>query len=80
MSSMVNAAICLVALIYVDIQEEWFPKYQLPLPRLIDRWRWELTIAVEIARSKSGKLKVTKESFREALWDICENLRLGYAC
>ncbi len=32
------------------------------------------------ARSKSGKLKVTKESFREALWDICENLRLGYAC
>ena len=48
MSSMVNAAICLVALIYVDIQEEWFPKYQLPLPRLINRWRWELTIAVEI--------------------------------
>ena len=48
MSSMVNAAICLVALIYVDIQEEWFPKYQLPLPRLINHWRWELTIAVEI--------------------------------
>lgn len=48
MSSMVNAAICLVALIYVDIQEEWFPKYQLPLPRMINHWRWELTIAVEI--------------------------------
>lgn len=48
MSSMVNAAICLVALIYVDIQEEWFPKYQLPLPRQISRWRWELTVAIEI--------------------------------
>ena len=48
LSSMANAAICLIALIYVDIQEEWFPKYQLPLPRLIDRLRWELTIAVEI--------------------------------
>ena len=48
LSSMVNAAICIVALIYVDIQEEWFPKYQLPLPRMIDHWRWELTLAVEI--------------------------------
>lgn len=48
MSSMVNAAICLVALIYVDIQEEWFPKYQLPLPRQINPWRWELTVAVEM--------------------------------
>ena len=48
MSSMVNAAICLVALIYVDIQEEWFPKYQLPLPKQISRWRWELTVAIEI--------------------------------
>ena len=48
MSSMVNAAICLVALVYVDIQEEWFPKYQLPLPQKINRWRWELTVAVEI--------------------------------
>jgi D-alanyl-lipoteichoic acid acyltransferase DltB (MBOAT superfamily) len=48
LSAMVNGAICLIVLIYVDIQEEWFPKYQLPLPRLINRWRWELTIAVEI--------------------------------
>ena len=48
MSSMVNATICLIALIYVDIQEEWFPKYQLPLPRLMDRWRWELTVPIEI--------------------------------
>jgi D-alanyl-lipoteichoic acid acyltransferase DltB (MBOAT superfamily) len=48
MSSMVNGAICLIALIYVDIQEEWFPKYQLPLPQFVDRWRWELTMAVEI--------------------------------
>lgn len=48
MSSMVNGAICLIALIYVDIQEEWFPKYQLPLPQFVNRWRWELTVAVEI--------------------------------
>ncbi len=27
------------------------------------------------ARSKSGKLKVTKESFREALADVCDSLR-----
>ena len=48
MSTMVNAALCSIALVYVDIQEEWFPKYQLPLPRLINRWRWELTVAIEI--------------------------------
>ena len=30
------------------------------------------------ARSKSGKLKVTKESFKEALLDIYCNLRMGY--
>lgn len=48
LSSMVNGAICLTALFYVDIQEEWFPKYQLPLPKQINPWRWELTIAVEI--------------------------------
>jgi D-alanyl-lipoteichoic acid acyltransferase DltB (MBOAT superfamily) len=48
LSAMVNGAICLTALIYVDIQEEWFPKYQLPLPQKINRWRWELTMAVEI--------------------------------
>ncbi len=32
------------------------------------------------ARSKSGKLKVTKESFRTALSDVCENLKPVYAC
>ena len=48
LSSMVNGAICLIALIYVDIQEEWFPKYQLPLPKQINPRRWELTMAVEI--------------------------------
>ena len=32
------------------------------------------------ARCKSGRLKVTKESFREALSGVCENLKLGYAC
>ena len=48
MSTMANAAICLIALIYVDIQEEWFPKYQLPLPQKINCWRWELMVAAEI--------------------------------
>lgn len=48
MSTMVNAAICLIALIYVDIQEEWFPKFQLPLPQKFNHWRWELTVSVEI--------------------------------
>ena len=31
------------------------------------------------ARSKSGKLKVTKDSFRRALLDVCDNLRLDIA-
>lgn len=48
MSTMVNAAICSIALIYVDIQEEWFPKKKLYLPTFAERWRWELTVAVEI--------------------------------
>ena len=48
MSTMVNAAICSVALIYVDIQEEWFSKKKLYLPSYAERWRWELTVAVEI--------------------------------
>lgn len=48
MSTLVNAAICSIALIYVDIQEEWFPKKKLYLPTFAERWRWELTIAVEI--------------------------------
>ena len=48
MSTMVNAAICSIALIYVDIQEEWFPKKQLYLPSWAEHWRWELTVAVEM--------------------------------
>ena len=48
MSTMVNAAICSVALIYVDIQEEWFPKKQLYLPSWAENWRWELTATIEI--------------------------------
>ena len=48
MNTMVNAAICSLALIYVDIQEEWFPKKRLYLPTWAERWRWELTVAVEI--------------------------------
>ena len=48
MSTLVNAAICSVALIYVDIQEEWFSKKKLYLPNWAERWRWELTVAVEI--------------------------------
>lgn len=48
MSTMVNASICSVALIYVDIQEEWFSKKKLYLPSFAERWRWELTVAIEI--------------------------------
>lgn len=48
MSTMVNALICTTALIYVDIQEEWFPKKRLYLPTWAENWRWELMIAVEI--------------------------------
>ena len=48
MSTMVNAAICSLAVIYVDIQEEWFPNKKLYLPSWSERWRWELTVAFEI--------------------------------
>lgn len=48
MSTIVNAAICSIALIYVDIQEEWFPKRKLYLPSWAESWRWEFTVAVEI--------------------------------
>jgi D-alanyl-lipoteichoic acid acyltransferase DltB (MBOAT superfamily) len=48
MNTMVNAAICSIALIYVDIQEEWRPNKKLYLPSWAERWRWELMIAVEI--------------------------------
>ena len=48
MNTMVNAAICSVALIYVDIQEEWRPNQKLYLPTWAERWRWELTVALEI--------------------------------
>lgn len=48
MPTLVNAAICLVALIYVDFQEEWFPNKTLYLPKWAEVWRWELTVAIEI--------------------------------
>lgn len=48
MPTMVNAAFCSAALIYVDIQEEWFAQKQLYLPHFAERWRWELTVAIEI--------------------------------
>lgn len=48
MATMVNAAICTAALIYSDIQEEWFPKHNIRLPQWAERFRWELTVAVEI--------------------------------
>ena len=48
MPTLVNATFCSVALIYVDIQEEWFYKKQLYLPHFAERWRWELTVAIEI--------------------------------
>ena len=48
MATMCNAAFCTIALIYTDIQEEWFPKTTIPLPRVMDQWRYELTMAFEI--------------------------------
>lgn len=48
MPTLVNAAICSVALIYVDIQEEWFPNKRIYLPSWAERYRWELTVAIEI--------------------------------
>ena len=48
MSTLVNAALCSIALIYVDLQEEWFPNKKLYLPKWSERWRWEITIAAEI--------------------------------
>ena len=48
MPTLVNAGICSIALIYVDIQEEWFPQKHLYLPLWAEAWRWELTIAIEI--------------------------------
>jgi hypothetical protein len=48
MPTLVNAGICSIALIYVDIQEEWFPQKRLYLPLWAEAWRWELTIAIEI--------------------------------
>ena len=48
MPTLANGAICSLALIYVDFQEEYFSKKKIYLPSKIERWRWELTIAVEI--------------------------------
>lgn len=48
MSTLVNAALCSIALIYVDLQEEWFPNKKLYLPKWSERWRWEITVAAEI--------------------------------
>jgi D-alanyl-lipoteichoic acid acyltransferase DltB (MBOAT superfamily) len=48
LSTMVNGALCTAALIYVDLQEEWFPKKRLWLPSWAERWRWELMIAFEM--------------------------------
>ena len=46
-STLVNAGLCMIALIYVDIQEEWFPNKKL-LPKWAEAWRWELIVATEI--------------------------------
>ena len=48
MPTLVNGALCSIALIYVDIQEDWFPNKKIYLPSFAERWRWELTIALEI--------------------------------
>jgi len=48
LSTLINAAICSIALIYVDFQEEWFPNKKLYLPRFAESYRWELTVTLEI--------------------------------
>ena len=48
MPTLVNGAICSIALIYVDIQEEWFAKKHIWLPNRIEPLRWHLTVAIEI--------------------------------
>jgi len=58
---MVNAAICSVALIYADIQEEWFPKKKLYLPSWAEQWRWELTVAVEMIFIAPEELQMPSE-------------------
>lgn len=47
-ATMANAGICMAALVYVDIQEEWFPNKKLWIPRWLETYRWELTVALEI--------------------------------
>lgn len=47
-STLLNAAICSIALIYVDFQEEWFPNRLLYLPKFAESWRWPLTVTMEI--------------------------------
>ena len=48
LSTLINAAICSIALIYVDFQEEWFPNKRLYLPWFAESYRWELTVTLEI--------------------------------
>ena len=47
-ATMLNAFICIIALVYVDIRDEWFPNYKMLLPKWVDNYRWELTTAIEI--------------------------------
>jgi len=48
MPTLANAALCSIALIYADIQEEWFPHKKLYLPKCAETWRWEITVALEM--------------------------------
>ena len=48
MATMVNAAVCTVALVWSDVHEEWFPNSRIWLPRWAERWRMELLMATEI--------------------------------
>jgi D-alanyl-lipoteichoic acid acyltransferase DltB (MBOAT superfamily) len=48
MPTLVNGALCSIALIYVDILEEWFAKKRIWLPSRIEPLRWHLTVAIEI--------------------------------
>ena len=48
MPTLVNAGLCIIALIYVDIQEEWFPNKHINLPKWVNTCRWELIVVTEL--------------------------------
>lgn len=47
-TTMTNSFLCIIALVYSDIHDEWFSQRKVHLPAWISKWRWELTTAIEI--------------------------------